>query len=145
MSGVEATNAIMYPLVLGAVSIVASVVGALFVKAKEGGSVMGALYKGVIISGLLAAIAFYPITGMMEMSMGLFWSAIIGLALTAFMVIVTEYYTSTEYNPVKKIAEASETGHATNTIAGLGVSMKATALPVLAVCLISGIFMIRIY
>ena len=134
-SGVEATNAIMYPLVLGAVSIVASVVGALFVKAKEGGSVMGALYKGVIISGLLAAIAFYPITGMMGMDMGLFWSAIIGLALTAFMVIVTEYYTSTEYNPVKKIAEASETGHATNIIAGLGVSMKATALPVLAVCL----------
>ena len=134
-SGVEATNAIMYPLVLGAVSIVASVVGALFVKAKEGGSVMGALYKGVIISGLLAAIAFYPITGIMGMSMGLFWSAIIGLALTAFMVIVTEYYTSTEYNPVKKIAEASETGHATNIIAGLGVSMKATALPVLAVCL----------
>ena len=134
-SGVEAPNAIMYPLVLGAVSIVASVVGALFVKAKEGGSVMGALYKGVIISGLLAAIAFYPITGMMGMSMGLFWSAIIGLALTAFMVIVTEYYTSTEYNPVKKIAEASETGHATNIIAGLGVSMKATALPVLAVCL----------
>ena len=134
-SGVEATNAIMYPLVLGAVSIVASVVGALFVKAKEGGSVMGALYKGVIISGVLAAIAFYPITGMMGMSMGLFWSAIIGLALTAFMVIVTEYYTSTEYNPVKKIAEASETGHATNIIAGLGVSMKATALPVLAVCL----------
>ena len=134
-SGVEATNAIMYPLVLGAVSIVASVVGALFVKAKEGGSVMGALYKGVIISGLLAAIAFYPITGMMGMSMGLFWSAIIGLALTAFMVIVTEYYTSTEYSPVKKIAEASETGHATNIIAGLGVSMKATALPVLAVCL----------
>ena len=134
-SGVEATNAIMYPLVLGAVSIVASVVGALFVKAKEGGSVMGALYKGVIISGLLAAIAFYPITGMMGMDMGLFWSAIIGLALTAFMVIVTEYYTSTEYNPVKKIAEASKTGHATNIIAGLGVSMKATALPVLAVCL----------
>ena len=134
-SGVEATNAIMYPLVLGAVSIVASVVGALFVKAKEGGSVMGALYKGVIISGLLAAIAFYPITGMMGMEMGLFWSAIIGLALTAFMVIVTEYYTSTEYSPVQKIAEASETGHATNIIAGLGVSMKATALPVLAVCL----------
>ena len=134
-SGAEATNAIMYPLVLGAVSIVASVIGALFVKAKEGGSVMGALYKGVVISGLLAAIAFYPITGMMGMEMGLFWSAIIGLALTAFMVIVTEYYTSTEYSPVQKIAEASETGHATNIIAGLGVSMKATALPVLAVCL----------
>ena len=134
-SGVEATNAIMYPLVLGAVSIVASVIGALFVKAKDGGSVMGALYKGVIISGLLAAIAFYPITGMMGMDMGLFWSAIIGLVLTAFMVLVTEFYTSTEYSPVQKIAEASTTGHATNIIAGLGVSMKSTALPVLAVCL----------
>ncbi len=134
-SGSEAINAVMYPLVLGAVSIVASVIGALFVKAKEGGSVMGALYKGVIISGLLAAIAFYPITGMMGMDMGLFWSAIIGLVLTAFMVLVTEFYTSTEYSPVQKIAEASTTGHATNIIAGLGVSMKSTALPVLAVCL----------
>ena len=134
-SGAEAANAVMYPLVLGAVSIVASVIGALFVKAKEGGSVMGALYKGVIISGLLAAIAFYPITGMMGMDMGLFWSAIIGLILTAFMVLVTEFYTSTEYSPVQKIAEASTTGHATNIIAGLGVSMKSTALPVLAVCL----------
>ena len=139
----EANNAVLYPLVLGAVSIVASVIGASFVKSKEGGSVMGALYKGVIISGLLAAIAFYPITGMMEMSMGLYWSAIIGLVLTAFMVMVTEFYTSTEYSPVQKIAEASTTGHATNIIAGLGVSMKATALPVLAVCLsIWGSFML---
>jgi len=139
----EANNAVLYPLVLGAVSIVASVIGASFVKAKEGGSVMGALYKGVIISGLLAAIAFYPITGMMGMSMGLYWSAIIGLVLTAFMVMVTEFYTSTEYSPVRKIAEASTTGHATNIIAGLGVSMKATALPVLAVCLsIWGAFML---
>ena len=139
----EANNAVLYPLVLGAVSIVASVIGASFVKAKEGGSVMGALYKGVIISGLLAAIAFYPITGMMEMSMGLYWASIIGLVLTAFMVMVTEFYTSTEYSPVQKIAEASTTGHATNIIAGLGVSMKATALPVLAVCLsIWGAFML---
>ena len=139
----EANNAVLYPLVLGAVSIVASVIGASFVKDKEGGNVMGALYKGVIISGLLAAIAFYPITGMMEMSMGLYWSAIIGLVLTAFMVMVTEFYTSTEYSPVQKIAEASTTGHATNIIAGLGVSMKATALPVLAVCLsIWGSFML---
>ena len=100
----EANNAVLYPLVLGAVSIVASVIGASFVKAKEGGSVMGALYKGVIISGLLAAIAFYPITGMMGMSMGLYWASIIGLVLTAFMVMVTEFYTSTEYSPVQKIA-----------------------------------------
>jgi len=107
----------------------------LFVKLKEGGTVMGALYKGVIISGVIAAIAFYPVTDMMNMGINLWYSALIGLALTAFMVVVTEYYTSTDYSPVRKIADASTTGHATNIIAGLGVSMKATALPVLAVCL----------
>ena len=129
-------NAILYPLLLGAVSIVASVIGMLFVKAKEGGSVMGALYKGVIVSGIIAAIAFYPVTvNYMNMSITLWYASLIGLALTAFMVVVTEYYTSTEYSPVQTIAEASETGHATNIIAGLGVSMKATTLPVIAVCL----------
>ena len=129
-------NAILYPLLLGAVSIVASVIGMLFVKAKEGGSVMGALYKGVIVSGIIAAIAFYPVTvNYMNMSITLWYASLIGLALTAFMVVVTEYYTSTEYSPVQRIAEASETGHATNIIAGLGVSMKATTLPVIAVCL----------
>jgi len=128
-------NAILYPLLLGAVSIVASVIGMLFVKSKEGGSVMGALYKGVIVSGIIAAIAFYPVTNYMNMSIWLWYSSLIGLALTAFMVVVTEYYTSTEYSPVQRIAEASETGHATNIIAGLGVSMKATTLPVIAVCL----------
>lgn len=132
----NANNAILYPLVLGAVSIIASVIGMLFVKAKEGGSVMGALYKGVIVSGIIAAAAFYPVTVLyMNMSVELWYASLIGLALTAFMVVVTEYYTSTEYSPVKKIAEASTTGHATNIIAGLGVSMKATALPVIAVCL----------
>ena len=136
-SGTEnANNAILYPLVLGAVSIIASVIGMLFVKAKEGGSVMGALYKGVIVSGIIAAAAFYPVTVLyMNMSIELWYASLIGLALTAFMVVVTEYYTSTEYSPVKKIADASTTGHATNIIAGLGVSMKATALPVIAVCL----------
>ena len=128
-------NAILYPLLLGAVSIVASVIGMLFVKSKEGGSVMGALYKGLIVSGVIAAIAFYPVTNYMNMSITLWYASLIGLALTAFMVVVTEYYTSTEYNPVQRIAEASETGHATNIIAGLGVSMKATTLPVIAVCL----------
>ena len=128
-------NAILYPLLLGAVSIVASVIGMLFVKSKEGGSVMGALYKGVIVSGIIAAIAFYPVTNYMNMSITLWYASLIGLALTAFMVVVTEYYTSTEYSPVQRIAEASETGHATNIIAGLGVSMKATTLPVIAVCL----------
>ena len=128
-------NAILYPLLLGAVSIVASVIGMLFVKSKEGGSVMGALYKGVIVSGIIAAIAFYPVTNYMNMSITLWYASLIGLALTAFMVVVTEYYTSTEYSPVQRIAEASETGHATNIIAGLGDSMKATTLPVIAVCL----------
>ena len=134
-SGEQANNAILYPLVLGGVSIIASIIGMLFVKLKEGGTVMGALYKGVIISGVIAAIAFYPVTDMMNMGINLWYSALIGLALTAFMVVVTEYYTSTDYSPVRKIADASTTGHATNIIAGLGLSMKATALPVLAVCL----------
>ncbi len=132
------TAAIIYPLVLGAVSIVASIIGTFFVKTSDGGKVMGALYKGVIVAGVLAAIAFYPITmNMMEGSgnaMGIYGSALIGLALTAAMVVITEYYTSTDFKPVKTIAEASLTGDATNIIAGLGVSMKATALPVLAVC-----------
>ena len=131
----NANNYILYPLVLGAVSIVASVVGMLFVKKSEGGSVMGALYKGVIISGIIAAVLFMPVTGMMQMGIEMWYASLIGLALTAFMVVVTEYYTSTERSPVQKIAQASETGHATNIIAGLGISMKATALPVIAVCL----------
>jgi K(+)-stimulated pyrophosphate-energized sodium pump len=107
----------------------------LFVKKSEGGSVMGALYKGIIASGIIAAAAFYPVTDMMNMDINLWYASLIGIALTAFMIVVTEYYTSTEYSPVQKIAQASETGHATNIIAGLGISMKATALPVIAVCL----------
>jgi K(+)-stimulated pyrophosphate-energized sodium pump len=132
------TEAIVYPLVLGAASIVASIIGTFFVKTSDGGKVMGALYKGMIVAAILAAIAFYFITNMMMTGsgnvMGIFWSAIIGLALTAAMVVITEYYTSTEYSPVKTIAKASLTGDATNIIAGLGISMKATALPVIAVC-----------
>jgi K(+)-stimulated pyrophosphate-energized sodium pump len=129
-------NAVIYPMVLGGLSIIASVLGTFVVSIKEGGKIMGALYKGVIASGVLAAIAFYPVTTMMmgEESGHLYFAALIGLALTAAMVMITEYYTGTEFSPVKKIAAASTTGHATNIIAGLGVSMKATALPVIAVC-----------
>ena len=129
---------VLYPLVLGAISIVASIIGTFFVRTSDGGKVMGALYKGMIVSALLAAIVFYPITNMMMMATGnasgIYGSALIGLALTAAMVIITEYYTSTEYSPVKTIAKASQTGDATNIIAGLGISMKATAMPVIAVC-----------
>jgi K(+)-stimulated pyrophosphate-energized sodium pump len=137
--------AVMYPLVIGGASIIASVIGTFFVNAREGGKIMNALYRGLAVSGVLAAIAFYPITnwllgdsviidGNAIASVNLFYSALIGLVLTAAMVIITEYYTATEYGPVKHIAEASTTGHGTNVIAGLGVSMKSTALPVLAVC-----------
>ncbi len=128
----------IYPLVLGAISIVASIIGTFFVKTSDGGKVMGALYKGMIVAGVLAAIAFYPITNMMMSvtgnASGIYGSALIGLALTAAMVIITEYYTSTDYKPVQEIAEASLSGDATNIIAGLGISMKSTAMPVIAVC-----------
>ncbi|MDX1508443.1 MAG: sodium/proton-translocating pyrophosphatase, partial [Woeseiaceae bacterium] len=139
MASAYGSEAVIYPLVLGAVSIVASIIGTFFVKTSDGGKIMGALYKGMIVSGILAAIAFYFITDMMMghtgAAMDIFYSALIGLGLTAAMVVITEYYTGTDFKPVKTIAEASLTGDATNIIAGLGISMKATALPVLAVCL----------
>ncbi len=129
-------DAILYPLVLGAASIVASIVGMFFVSAREGGKIMNALYRGVIVSGVIAAIAFYPITTLMmgSQAMPLYYCALIGLALTAAMIVITEYYTATEYAPVRYVAAASQTGHGTNVIAGLAVSMRSTALPVLAVC-----------
>jgi K(+)-stimulated pyrophosphate-energized sodium pump len=132
-----AFNAIIYPLALGSASIVSSIIGTFFVKAGEGGKIMNALYKGVIVSGIVSAIAFYFITHrlMPAQASALYGCSLVGLGLTAAMILITEYYTATEYAPVRKIAAASQTGHATNMIAGLGVSMKSTALPVLAVCI----------
>ncbi len=138
--------AVIYPLVLGGLSILASIVGSYFVKAYEGGKIMNALYRGLIVSAVLAAIGFYFITtkmmgngvmigGVQYASMNLFYASLIGLGLTAAMVLITEYYTATEYPPVKHIAQASTTGSGTNVIAGLGVSMRSTAAPVLTVCL----------
>jgi K(+)-stimulated pyrophosphate-energized sodium pump len=129
--------AVIYPLALGAASIVSSIIGTFFVSTREGGKIMNALYKGVIVSGAVSAVAFYFITQqiMPAHSAELFGCTLIGLGLTAAMIMITEYYTATEYSPVRKVAAASQTGHATNIIAGLGVSMKATALPVVAVCL----------
>jgi K(+)-stimulated pyrophosphate-energized sodium pump len=131
-----ALNAVIYPLALGSASIVSSIIGTFFVSAREGGKIMNALYKGVIVSGIVSAVAFYFITQqlMPAQAGALYGCSLIGLGLTAAMILITEYYTATEYKPVRGIASASQTGHATNIIAGLGLSMKATALPVLAVC-----------
>jgi K(+)-stimulated pyrophosphate-energized sodium pump len=128
--------AVIYPLALGAASIIASIIGTFFVSTRAGGKIMTALYKGVIVSGLVSAVAFWFITQqIMPGNAAIYFCALIGLALTAAMIMITEYYTATEYSPVRKVSAASQTGHATNIIAGLGVSMKSTALPVIAVCL----------
>ena len=130
-------RAVLFPLILGAISIISSIVGTFFVSTKEGGKIMNALYKGVIVSGLISAAAFYPVCQrlMGDQAMHMWLCTLVGLALTAAMIVITEYYTATEYGPVQHVASASQTGHATNIIAGLGVSMKACALPVVAVTL----------
>ncbi|MBF0583196.1 MAG: sodium-translocating pyrophosphatase [Magnetococcales bacterium] len=134
-------NALVFPLVLGGISILGSIAGTYAVKAEPGQKIMSALYRGVIVNGVISAVLFYPVTSWLMSGNGsysiaaLYGSAMIGLALTAAMVIITEYYTATEFSPVQDVAKASQTGHGTNVIAGLGLSMKATAAPVLAVCL----------
>ncbi len=133
-------NAALLPLVLGGISIITSIIGTFFVSVKEGGKIMNALYRALGVSALLSALAFYPVTQWLMGSdatyavMDLYGAALIGLVITAALVMVTDYYTSTDYTPVRLLAAASTTGHGTNIIAGLALSMRSTAAPLVVIC-----------
>jgi K(+)-stimulated pyrophosphate-energized sodium pump len=133
------TMGIEYPLALGSIAVIASIIGTFFVKLGKKQNIMGAMYKGMLVTGLLSAIGFYFATDYLLGDIYVFLASLVGLGITLFITIITEYYTSTSYKPVKMIAKASETGAGTNIITGLAVGLKSTVLPVILILV--GIFM----